>query len=159
MKARCLHAFPAAFKEGGRRVVASTGGALSQVNLVASRPLRVLVVEDSVDAAEALGLQLREWGYGYRICASGNEALALIPHFRPNVVLIDIGLPDMSGWELARYLPSDAVLIAVSACGEDDDFRRSQHAGIGYHLVKPAYQRQLRELLQRIAPAVQDDSE
>jgi CheY-like chemotaxis protein len=127
--------------------------------VAAARSLRVLVVEDSTDAAEALGLQLREWGYGYRICASGNEALALVPYFRPNVVLVDIGLPDMSGWELARYLPGNAVLIAISARGEDDDFRRSQYAGIGYHLVKPAYQRQLRELLQRIAPGVQHESE
>ena len=140
-------------------MVTSTKGALSQDKVGAARPLRVLVVEDSVDAAEALGLQLREWGYNYRICACGNEALELVPYFRPNVVLIDIGLPDMSGWELARYLPGNAVLIAVSARGEDEDFRRSQHAGIVYHLVKPAYQRQLRELLERITPARRDETE
>jgi len=118
--------------------------------------MRVLIVEDSLDVAESLGLHLREWGYAYRICTTGNEALALVPYFRPNVVLIDIGLPDMSGWELARYLPGNAVLIAVSARGEDEDFRQSQHAGIRYHLVKPAYQRQLRELLERIAPSLRD---
>lgn len=140
-------------------MVTRTKGVLSHDTMAVGRPLRVLVVEDSVDTAEALGLQLREWGHAYRICASGNEALALAPYFRPNVVLIDIGLPDMSGWELARYLPANAVLIAVSARGEDNDFRRSQLAGIGYHLVKPAYQRQLRELLGRIAPAVRDETE
>ena len=134
----------------------STNAVLAPGNLAVSQPLRVLVVEDSVDVAEALGLQLREWGHTYRLCASGNEALTLVPYFRPNVVLIDIGLPDMSGWELARYLPGDAVLIAVSARGEDDDFRRSQLAGIGYHLVKPAYQRQLRELLERLGPSLHD---
>jgi CheY-like chemotaxis protein len=137
-------------------VAISTNAVLAPGNLAVSQPLRVLVVEDSVDVAEALGLQLREWGHTYRLCASGNEALALLPYFRPNVVLIDIGLPDMSGWELARYLPGDAVLIAVSARGEDDDFRRSQLAGIGYHLVKPAYQRQLRELLERLGPSLHD---
>ena len=57
---------------------------------------------------------------------------------QPNVVLIDIGLPDMTGWELAKRLPRDALLIAVTARGEQDDFERSQRAGIRYHLVKPA---------------------
>jgi DNA-binding response OmpR family regulator len=116
----------------------------------AARPLRVLIVEDSLDAADALALQLRQWGYDCRVCTSGNEALALTPYFHPNVVLIDIGLPDMTGWELARRLPGDALLIAVTARGEAGDFWRSERAGIRYHLVKPAYQRQLRELLQRM---------
>jgi DNA-binding response OmpR family regulator len=115
--------------------------------------LRVLVVEDSLDAAEALALQLKQWGYEYRVCTSGGEALALAPYFRPSVVLIDIGLPDMTGWELAKGLPRDALLIAITARGEDGDFWRSRFAGIRYHLVKPAYQRQLRELLERITPA------
>ena len=137
----------------------STNAVLASDKLGDAQPPRVMVVEDCLDVAESLGLQLREWGYTYRICATGSEALALVPYFRPNVVLIDIGLPDMSGWELARYLPANAVLIAVTARGEDDDFRRSQRAGIVYHLVKPAYQRQLRELLQRIAPAVRDETE
>jgi DNA-binding response OmpR family regulator len=121
--------------------------------LVSARPLRVLVVEDSLDAAEALALQLKQWGYEYRVCTSGGEALALAPYFRPSVVLIDIGLPDMTGWELAKGLPRDALLIAITARGEDGDFWRSRFAGIRYHLVKPAYQRQLRELLERITPA------
>jgi DNA-binding response OmpR family regulator len=121
--------------------------------LVSARSLRVLVVEDSLDAADALAIQLRQWGYEYRICTSGGEALALAPYFHPNVVLIDIGLPDMTGWELARLLPRDALLIAVTARGEDGDYWRSRYAGIRYHLVKPAYQRQLREVLERVGPA------
>jgi CheY-like chemotaxis protein len=118
--------------------------------VVVAQPLRVLVVEDALDVAEALAMQLRGWGYDSRVCASGNEAITLAPYYHPNVILIDIGLPDMNGWELAKRLPSDALLVAVTARGEEDDFRRSDQAGIRYHLVKPAYQRQLRELLERL---------
>lgn len=123
----------------------------STVSSIATRALRVLVVEDALDAAETLDMQLREWGYDSRVCTSGREAIALAPYYQPNVVLIDIGLPDMTGWELAKLLPPDALLIAVTARGEADDFKRSQGVGIRYHLVKPTYQRQLRELLERLA--------
>ena len=115
------------------------------------QPLRVLAVEDALDVAESLAIQLRGWGHDSRVCTSGNEALTLARHYQPNVVLIDIGLPDMTGWELARRLPRDALLIAVTARGEQDDFERSQRAGIRYHLVKPADQRQLRDLLARFS--------
>lgn len=117
---------------------------------VTARPLRVLVVEDSLDAAEMLAIQLQEWGYDSRICASGNEAAALAPYYHPNVVLIDIGLPDMTGWDLAKRLPRDALLVAVTARGEADDYKNSERAGIRYHLVKPAFQQQLHELLERL---------
>lgn len=116
------------------------------------QPLRVLIVEDSLDLAEALEAQLKQWGYSCRLCTCASEALALAPYFEPNVVLIDIGLPDMDGWELARRLPGNALLIAITARGEEIDYQRSEDAGIRYHLVKPHYQRQLRELLERVAP-------
>jgi CheY-like chemotaxis protein len=120
----------------------------------AAKPLRVLIVEDSLDVAEVLAAQLRQWGYGTcRLCTCAGEALALAPYFEPNVVLIDIGLPDMDGWELARQLPSNALLVAITARGEQSDFEQSEKAGIRYHLVKPNYQQQLRELLERLAPA------
>lgn len=115
------------------------------------QPLRVMVVEDSLDAAQALAMHLRLWGYEYCLCTSGNEALALVSIHRPNVALIDIGLPDMDGWELAERLPSDTLLIAVTARGEESDFQRSRLAGIHYHLVKPAFHKQLRELLERFS--------
>lgn len=118
--------------------------------------LRVLVVEDNLDTAGALERSLREWGYAARICTSGNEALALAPYYLPHVVLIDIGLPDIDGWEVARRLRRHEaavapVFIAVTAHGEQQDFQRSQWAGISYHLVKPAFQPQLREILERLA--------
>jgi CheY-like chemotaxis protein len=118
--------------------------------------LRVMVVEDNLDTAGALEKSLNQWGYASRVCTSGNEALALAPYYLPDVVLIDIGLPDIDGWELARRLrqhQADAapVLIAVTAHGEQRDFQRSQLAGISYHLVKPAFQPQLRDILERLA--------
>lgn len=116
-----------------------------------AKPLRVLVVEDSLDAADSVATMLKQWGHECRVCSGGNEALALAPYFKPNVVLIDIGLPDIDGWELARRLPGGPLLIAVTARGEEADFERSQEVGIRYHLVKPAFQRQLRDLLARLA--------
>ncbi|HWB13290.1 MAG TPA: response regulator [Pirellulales bacterium] len=118
--------------------------------------LRVLVVEDNLDTADVLDTSLHTWGYASRVCTSGNEALALFPYYLPHVVLIDIGLPDMDGWELARRLRqrrdgAPPVLIAITAHGEQHDYQRSQLAGISFHLVKPAFQPQLREILERLA--------
>jgi CheY-like chemotaxis protein len=118
--------------------------------------LRVLVVEDNLDAAGALEKSLNQWGYASRVCTSGNEALALAPYYLPDVVLIDLGLPDIDGWEVARRLRqrqagATPIFIAVTAHGEQRDFQRSQLAGISYHLVKPAFQTQLRDILERLA--------
>jgi two-component system, sensor histidine kinase len=117
--------------------------------------LRVLVVEDSLDVAETLERTLSGWGYSAKVCTSGQEALALAPYFRPMVVLIDIGLPDMTGWELARSLRDQSqnckpVMIVITAYGDQADFEASQAAGISFHLVKPAFQMQLRQLLARL---------
>lgn len=114
---------------------------------------RVLVVEDEIDSAEALLLSLQQWGYDARICTSGNEALALAPTFQPNVVLLDIRLPDVDGWKLARKLREwgvNATMIAVTALGEGDDYYRSNKVGIDFHLVKPDFKPQLKQLLERI---------
>jgi DNA-binding response OmpR family regulator len=132
------------------RVASRIKTGLSKRRVVAAQPLRVLVVEDALDVAEALAIQLKDWGFDSRVCTSGREAAALAPYYHPNVVLIDIGLPDMTGWDLAKRLPPDALLIAVTARGEQEDYERSETVGIRYHLVKPAYQRQLRQLLERL---------
>ena len=115
-------------------------------------PLRVLIVEDEHDAASSLQMMVEQWGHATRVCGMAYEALALAPYFKPNVVLIDIGLPDIDGWELARKLgrESDAIMIAVTARGEHGDFSRSIKSGIDFHLVKPAFHSQLKLLLGRI---------
>lgn len=143
-----------------RNVSASTpAGARAKPNPARSaecvESLRVLVVEDNLDTAESLAKQLHQWGHHCRVCSSGQEALSVLARYRPQVVLIDIGLPDMDGWRLARLIHQSAderpILIAVTAYSEEGDFARSQQAAISYHLVKPAYQPQLRQILGRIA--------
>ena len=121
-----------------------------------SETLRVLVVEDNLDVAELLEKNIVDWGYTARTCTSASEALALDPYFLPNVVVVDIGLPDFDGWELVRRLRKQRaaeppLFIAVTAHGESEAYRKSVEVGITYHLVKPSYQQQLRQILKRLA--------
>jgi signal transduction histidine kinase len=103
---------------------------------------RILVVDDNFDAAESMQLMLQKDGHDVAVVHDGIEALDAARGFRPDVVLLDIGLPGMDGFELAaalRALPetSRAHLIAVSGYGQDRDRARSAQAGIDLHLVKP----------------------
>ena len=103
---------------------------------------RILVVDDSRDAAESLAILLRHLGADVQIAGDGQEALAVLETYRPSVVLLDIGMPGMDGFEVARRARQrqsgrDATLIALSGWGQDEDRRRSEEAGIDYHFVKP----------------------
>lgn len=159
MRSPVRGAFTALSRDGpqpGLLMYAPDAGASGAGSPRQATPFRVLVVEDNLDVAETLGQSLTAWGYVAQICTTGHEALALAPYFQPAVVIIDIGLPDLDGWQLARKLrrvPFDRepVMIVVTAFGEKADFERSQQAGISFHLVKPAYQTQLRQLLHRLA--------
>ncbi|HEX5444630.1 MAG TPA: response regulator [Pirellulales bacterium] len=152
--------YPAKASPRDRRP-AGKSSAISKPKSAGVRPpdsvqsLRVLVVEDNPDTAESLARQLHLWGHQCQLCSRGEEALRALPRYHPQVVLIDIGLPDMDGWRLARLIRQSGdecpILIAVTAYGEEGDFARSQQAAISYHLVKPAYQPQLRQILGRIA--------
>jgi PAS domain S-box-containing protein len=113
---------------------------------------RVLVVDDNIDSANSLGRLLDLLGYETHTAHDGPAALADASRFRPDVVLLDIGMPGMSGYELARRLRrlpgmSRALLVALTGWGADDDRRRSHEAGIDYHLVKPVDISGLQELL------------
>jgi signal transduction histidine kinase/DNA-binding response OmpR family regulator len=104
---------------------------------------RILVVDDNADAAVALAELLAELGHEVRVAHDGLEALALARAFRPDVCLLDIGLPVMDGYELAQRLRSQAELpegvrmVAITGYGRDADRRRSKEAGFDAHLVKP----------------------
>jgi signal transduction histidine kinase/integral membrane sensor domain MASE1/CheY-like chemotaxis protein len=103
---------------------------------------RILVVEDNADVAETLALLLREWGHQTLVAHDGHAALEAADRHRPDVVLLDIGLPGMDGYEVARRLRqeyglSSALLIAVTGYGQEEDRRRSREASIDHHLVKP----------------------
>jgi signal transduction histidine kinase/ActR/RegA family two-component response regulator len=103
---------------------------------------RVLVVDDNVDAAESSAFLLRFSGHQVEIAHDGEAALRAVRDFRPEVVLLDIGLPGMSGYDVARELRArpeceGLVLAAVTGYGQDDDRRRAREAGFDYHLTKP----------------------
>jgi CheY-like chemotaxis protein len=106
------------------------------------RPLRVLVVDDNQDGADSLACLLRLHGHEVRTARDGPSALAAAQADAPEVVLLDIGLPGMDGYEVARGLrqqfgPDGVWLVAVTGYGQLEDRRRSQSAGIDHHLVKP----------------------
>jgi len=116
----------------------------------------VLVVEDDRLAAESTLELLRVWGYDVRLATSGPAALELVPAFQPDVVLLDLSLPGMDGFELARQLRARAtsaalVLIALTGYGDEQDRAASQAAGIDHHLVKPVEIDDLRRLLARLS--------
>jgi len=109
---------------------------------VVSVARRVLVVDDNQDAADSLAALLATLGHSTRTAYSGRAALAAARDFDPDWVLLDIGLPDMDGHEVARALAADPQLcrarrVAVSGWGSDADRKRSQAAGFAHHLTKP----------------------
>ncbi len=116
--------------------------------------LRVLIVEDSAASAESLELFLEMQGYDVRCAFDGVAALALAHSFVPAVALLDIGLPGMNGYEVAKAMRKDpllthCLLIALSGYGQDEDRSRSVAAGIDHHLIKPANLSLLLELIGR----------
>jgi two-component system CheB/CheR fusion protein len=103
---------------------------------------RVLVVDDNVDAAESLALLVRLWGHEARVAHNGPEALRTAEEYHPEVVVLDIGLPGLNGYEVARRLRQQpglekTVLAAVTGYGQEEDRRRSTAAGFDHHLTKP----------------------
>jgi two-component system CheB/CheR fusion protein len=113
---------------------------------------RVLVVDDNVDAADSIALLLRLGGHEVRVAHDGPTALLIARAFRPQVVFLDIGMPGMDGYEVARRLrrepgPQPALLVALTGWGHDEDRRRSQEAGFDHHLVKPVDPAALVQLL------------
>jgi signal transduction histidine kinase len=112
---------------------------------------RVLVVEDNTDTAEMMNLMLTEWGQETRLAHDGPSALAAAGEFRPHVVLLDIGLPKLHGYEVARRIREEAwgrdiVMIAVTGWGAERD-RRSEASVIDHRLLKPIDPAVLRDLL------------
>jgi CheY-like chemotaxis protein len=118
----------------------------------APRPLRVLVVEDNIDAAESLATLLRLWNHDVSVVHDGRTALEAAKEQQPEVVLLDIGLPGLDGYQVARRLREElhldqALLVAMTGYGQPEDRRRSREAGIQYHFVKPVEPLVLRNLL------------
>ena len=113
-------------------------------------PLRVLVVDDNVDATQAIGHVLELLGNRVTLAYDGPSALAVAAEVRPDLVLLDIGLPVMDGYAVAARLREAghgrAAFVAITGYGRDDDRRRSRAAGFDHHLVKPIDFAQLKKI-------------
>lgn len=127
-------------------VMATSVPQLSATTTEAAQPtasLRVLVVDDNVDAAQSLAMLLRASRQEVRTAHDGPTALEAALAYRPDVVLLDIGLPGLNGYEVAKRIRQqpvlqNVVLVAMTGYGQETDQQRSQEAGFDHHLVKPA---------------------
>jgi len=121
--------------------------------------LRVLVVDDNVDAVTTLAMLLRESGYDVRTAYDGLTVLETALDYRPGVVLLDIGLPGMNGYEVAKQIrrqPAlrNTILIAMTGYGKESDRQTSKAAGFDYHLVKPGDFDKLLKILETISESL-----
>jgi len=111
----------------------------------------ILVVDDNADAAASFASLLKLMENDVRTAASGPEALTVAKEYQPEIVLLDIGLPGMNGYDVARAMRADvdrnALLIALSGYGADQDRARSAEAGFDAHFAKPMDLRVLEEFL------------
>jgi two-component system, sensor histidine kinase len=118
--------------------------------------LQVLIVDDHVDSADALALLIETWGSGVQLARNGLDALKVADTFAPSVALIDLEMPGMDGYELARRLQAFAhwktvSMIAISGHGTDEHRQRALESGFEGHLVKPVPPDVLKRTLQEIA--------
>ncbi len=113
---------------------------------------RILVVDDNQDSADILRMLLRLKGNDTRTACDGLEAVEVAETFRPELVLLDIGLPKLNGYEVAQHIRQqpwgrNIILVALTGWGQDEDRLRSQEAGFNFHIVKPVELETLEQLL------------
>ncbi len=123
---------------------------------LAVQPRRILVVDDNVDAAESLSMLLESLGHQIRTAHTGPAALNAALDFDPDLVLLDIGLPGLSGYEVARRFRANeklaaAMLVAVTGWGSDEDRKKASDAGFDVHLTKPIEMTAIERVLARAA--------
>ena len=122
--------------------------------------VRVLVVDDNIDAAQSLAMLLESSGHHVRVAHGGVAALECAREHRPDVVFLDIGLPELDGYEVARRMRRSSngntfTLVAMTGYGQRSDRERSRAAGFDHHLVKPADITRLEAILSEVAPRLQ----
>jgi PAS domain S-box-containing protein len=120
---------------------------------------RVLLVDDNVDGVQALAELLRECGHRVEAVYDPASALRLVPHFAPELAVVDIGLPGMDGYELVRRLRAqdasrDCLFVALTGYGQEADRQRSRAAGFHHHFVKPLDPGRLLKLIDTLTPSV-----
>lgn len=118
----------------------------------APRRFKILVVDDNHDSALSLALMLSIMGHDTRTAHDGESALSTAETFLPDVMLLDIGLPKLNGYEVAQRIREQAwgesmFLIAVTGWGQDEDRQRSSEVGLNVHMVKPVEPAALEKLL------------
>jgi PAS domain S-box-containing protein len=140
--------------------VPSTGQAPKDMpaGLSSGRRGRVLVVDDNRDAASSLGMVLGSSGHGVQIAHAGEDALTAGASWAPDVVLLDIGLPDINGYEVARRVRHSAwgrevLLVALTGWGQKEDIERAHGAGFDLHLTKPADPERIERLVEEFLAA------
>lgn len=127
----------------------------------ASRP-RLLFIDDDPDTRDVLEAELRAFGYDVRQAASGEDGLAVAAEWRPTVVLCDIGLPGINGYQVARRLRDlglePLLLVALTGRGTDDDREQAHEAGFDLHLLKGGarFREQLQEAVPRLVRSDRD---
>lgn len=124
----------------------------------ASRRFRILVVDDNHDSALSLAMMLSIMGHETRTAHDGESAVETAETFLPEVVLLDIGLPKLNGYEVAQRIRENAwgasmFLIAVTGWGQDEDRQRSSEVGLNVHMVKPVEPAALEKLLAELQAA------
>ncbi len=115
-----------------------------------SGPERILVVDDELDTAQSLAILFRGMGKQVEFAVTALAALDIAKRLRPDIVFLDIGLPDLDGWELARRLREQVGrlrLVSITGRSGAEDRRRSQAAGCEAHLVKPVDPAEIERLL------------
>jgi CheY-like chemotaxis protein/anti-sigma regulatory factor (Ser/Thr protein kinase) len=114
---------------------------------------RILVVDDNIDAGTTLAMVLRSYGHTVFTADSGATGLRVGEQERPDVVILDIGMPEMNGYEVARRLRrtawgSDVLLLALTGWGQKEDIERAHNAGFDGHMTKPAAPERMEQLLE-----------
>ena len=118
---------------------------------------RILVVDDNRDAADSLGMLLRMMGNEVQTAYDGLDAVGAAAAFQPDMVLLDIGLPKLSGYEVACRIRgqdggANVLLVALTGWGQEEDLRRSKQAGFDHHMTKPVDFNALKKLLAETGP-------
>ena len=132
----------------------------TQVKAGGTARCTVLVADDNRDAAESLALVLQHCGYATHVAHTGREALALALRERPEALVLDIGMPEMTGYEVAQHIRREAwgkraLLLAVTGWGQSEDKQRAAAAGFDHHLTKPVAPEALEQLLEQFSLHIQ----
>jgi PAS domain S-box-containing protein len=122
-----------------------------------SQRLRVLVADDNADAAQTCAMLMQMWGHDVRMAHDGAEAVTVAEAFKPDVAILDIGMPHLNGYQAAKQMRDAAwsrnlTLIAVTGWGQDDDKQRAMDAGFDHHLTKPVDPSVLQPVLEALGP-------